>query len=46
MFDKLFPSILPLLKEHIRLRPDGIVNNSIEFIQTRLRGGGKRKEWT
>ena len=41
-FLKLVPSILPLLKEHIRLGHAGIVDHFV-FIDTRLK---QKKEWT
>ena len=35
------PSILPLLKEHIDLGHAGIVNHSIQFINTKLKKNNK-----
>ena len=36
IFEELVPSILPLLKEHINLGHAGIVDNSVEVIDTVL----------
>ena len=36
MFEELVPSIVPLLKEHIRLGHAGIVDNSVEVTDTIL----------
>ena len=36
IFKELVPSILPLLKEHMRLGHAGVVNHSIQFTHTRL----------
>ena len=44
IFEELVPSILPLLKEHIRLGHAGIVDHSVSFIDTRLKKNIK-KEW-
>ena len=37
IFEELVPSVLPLLKEHIRLGHAGIVDHSIYFIDTGLK---------
>ena len=44
-FEELVLLILPLLKEHIQLGEDGIVDHSVWFIDTRLKTNIKM-EWT
>ena len=41
--EELVPSILPLLKEHIRLGHGGIIDHSVGFINTTLKKNMKKE---
>ena len=43
IFKELIPSVLPLLKEHIRPGHAGIVDHSVYFIHTRLKKNTKKR---
>ena len=45
-FEELVPSVLPLLKKHIRLGHAGIVDHSVNLSIPDLQQQKKKREWT